>query len=97
MDAELRRYKGREKDLLRKYEAEFAPPPPVSGGEHEHEQTARTGEGGGGSSSGTGMHRTESALLRKSVVEQARDEEAKRVQASLEASLQRIRRRAGRR
>lgn len=96
VDGELCRYKGREKNLLRKYKAEFAPAPAMGGGEYEFGRTAGMGERGGGRDTGTHFTGGGAPLL-KGVLENAREEEARRVQASLEASLQRIRRKAGRR
>ncbi|CAM9445069.1 unnamed protein product [Scytosiphon promiscuus] len=66
VDGELRQYKGRERQLLREYEAEFAP--------------ALMGPGAG----------TSAYPRQKSVKEQAVEDEQRRVQATLDASLQRI-------
>lgn len=106
MDAELHAYKGRERQLLRKYKKEFAPTPTAT--------SRRTSGGSGGRGGGKGALRPElkprpqrvrsvveqaqeeearrmQAKQRvRSVVEQAQDEEARRVQANLEASLARI-------
>lgn len=74
MDGELQRYKGREKQLLREYEAEFSPAPGVG-----QDDTAGTSRRFGGVST-----------KQKSVVELAQEAEARRVEATLQASLNRI-------
>lgn len=92
VDSELRQYKGRERELLRKYKARYAPDPPMGDGPGRN---ARGGKGqGGGGMAGVdqGYHRTSSGgSSRPSDVKQrAREEEQRRVQASLDASLDRI-------
>ncbi len=92
VDAELHAYKGREHQLLRRYEREFDPVPIA---------TSRRKSGGGGRGSGRGDGRGggTGAVRRQldpprqrvpSVVERAQEEEARRVQANLETSLARI-------
>jgi len=84
VDAELHVYKGREHQLLRKYEEEFIPTPTV---------TSRRTNRGSGEGDGVGAVRPELDPPQQrglSVVEQAQEEEARRVQANLEASLARI-------
>lgn len=78
MDAELDKFRGREKQLLREYRRRYASP---------------------ASSDNTGGGWNEAAVSRKqkSVVQLAHEEEARRVQATIEASLERINRRMERR
>lgn len=74
VDAELKLHKGREKQLLRKYEAEFGQADPISGaGRHGVQQQPGT-----------------KSARQKSVVELAQEQEARRVEATLQASLDRI-------
>lgn len=86
VDAELDSYVGREKQLLRKYEAMFAPPLGSSSGvdlpSHDGGLGLRSIFGGGSG---------------KSVVQLAHEEETRRVQATIEASLRRINDRVDRR
>ena len=95
MDAELVKYRGREKTLLRNYEMKFAPPTGSSSTivagydgarsySYNGENAGDVGNGGGGGE-------------QKSVVELAHEEETRRVQATIEASLRRITNRIDRR
>ncbi|CBJ26397.1 expressed unknown protein [Ectocarpus siliculosus] len=102
VDSELRQYKGRERELLRRYQARYAPDPPMPAANDGPGRTAR-GErrrgGGGMVDDNQGYHRGDSGNARRNdVKERAREEEQRRVQASLDASLDRILgRRSGRR
>ncbi|CAM9136373.1 unnamed protein product [Ectocarpus sp. 4 AP-2014] len=94
VDSELRQYKGRERELLRKYQARYSPNPPMAEGNDGPGRTARGGRRRGGDGMVDdiqGYHRGDSGNARRSdVKERAREEEQRRVQASLDASLDRI-------
>lgn len=81
VDAELDKFRGREKQLLREYRRRYASP-------------ARSDNTGGGESDAAGAA---VGSEQKSVVQLAHEEETRRVQATIEASLQRINRRMERR
>lgn len=95
VDAELARYRGREKTLLRDYMTKYAPPTGSSStmvvGYDGASSYAYDGDSGGDGASGDGGGE------QKSVVELAHEEETRRVQATIEASLRRITNRIDRR
>lgn len=86
VDAELKEYKGREKQLLREYRAEFSSAL-IGDGKRD---AGRDSGGSGGGGGGYGPRPGTKPGRQKSVLELAQEEEARRVDASLQATLDRI-------
>ena len=91
MDAELEKFRGREKQLLREYQMRYEPPT-FSGVKQGEVGVASGGGVAGGGSGGSG-----GSSMQKSALQLAHEEEARRVQENIDASIKRITRRIDRR